>query len=82
MEQYAYRAFADALETIPLALAENSGYPPLLTLTEVKARQVKEKNPALGVDCMGRDTYGKFLYDRQACIQLDHFLCVLTKIRL
>lgn len=57
MEQYAYRAFADALETIPLALAENSGYPPLLTLTEVKARQVKEKNPALGVDCMGRDTY-------------------------
>jgi len=56
MEQYAYHAFADALESIPLALAENSGLPPLQTLTDVKARQVKENNPALGVDCMGRNT--------------------------
>jgi len=56
MEQYAYHAFADALETIPLALAENSGLPPLQTLTDVKARQVKEKNPALGVDCLGKGT--------------------------
>lgn len=53
IEQYAFRAFADALEMIPMALAENSGLDPIRTITEIKAQQVAEKNPALGVDCMG-----------------------------
>ena len=35
MEQYAMQAFADALETVPLALAENAGLPPIQSLTEV-----------------------------------------------
>ncbi len=35
VEQYAFRAFADALEAVPLALAENSGLPPIESLTEV-----------------------------------------------
>jgi len=52
IEQYAFRAFADALECIPLALAENCGLHPINTLTEIKAKQVSEKNPALGVNCM------------------------------
>ncbi|XP_050433756.1 T-complex protein 1 subunit epsilon [Adelges cooleyi] len=52
IEQYAYRAFADALESVPLALAENSGLSPIDTLTQVRARQIKENNPALGIDCM------------------------------
>lgn len=52
IEQYAFRAFADALESIPLALAENCGLNPINTLTEIKARQVAEKNPGLGVNCM------------------------------
>eukprot|EP00088_Acartia_fossae_P064750 TRINITY_DN7975_c0_g1_i2.p1 TRINITY_DN7975_c0_g1~~TRINITY_DN7975_c0_g1_i2.p1 ORF type:complete len:421 (-),score=155.77 TRINITY_DN7975_c0_g1_i2:254-1459(-) len=52
IEQYAFRAFADALESVPLALAENCGLPPIKTLTEIKARQISEKNPALGVNCM------------------------------
>uniref|UniRef100_A0A0K8TSU0 T-complex protein 1 subunit epsilon n=1 Tax=Tabanus bromius TaxID=304241 RepID=A0A0K8TSU0_TABBR len=52
LEQYAFRAFSVALESIPLALAENSGLPPIETLTELKARHVAESNPALGVDCM------------------------------
>lgn len=56
LEQYAFRAFADALEMIPLSLAENSGLSNMETLTEVKARQVKEKNPALGIDCMLKGT--------------------------
>lgn len=43
---------------IPLSLAENSGLPNMETLTEVKARQVKEKNPALGIDCMLKGTSG------------------------
>ena len=40
IEQYAFRAFAEALEMIPLALAENCGLQPIQTLTEIKARQV------------------------------------------
>lgn len=56
LEQYPFRAFADALENIPFALAENSGQPPIRTVTEVKARQVKENNPWLGIDCMGKGT--------------------------
>jgi len=39
--QYAIRSFADALDAVPLALAENSGLPPIDTLTAVKAQQVK-----------------------------------------
>ncbi|CAL4199079.1 unnamed protein product [Meganyctiphanes norvegica] len=56
IEQYAFRAFADALENIPLALAENSGLSPIHTLTDVKSRQLSEKNPALGIDCMNANT--------------------------
>merc|ERR1712130_146969 len=52
IEQYAFRAFADALEQIPLALAENCGLAPIQTLTEIKSKQVSENNPALGVNCM------------------------------
>jgi len=53
IEQYAFRAFADALESVPLALAENCGLAPIQTLTDIKSRQVSENNPALGVNCMG-----------------------------
>ncbi|XP_025779261.1 T-complex protein 1 subunit epsilon isoform X1 [Herpailurus yagouaroundi] len=56
LEQYAMRAFADALEVIPMALAENSGMNPIQTMTEVRARQVKETNPALGIDCLHKGT--------------------------
>ncbi|KAF0871447.1 TCPE protein, partial [Crocuta crocuta] len=56
LEQYAMRAFADALEVIPMALAENSGMNPIQTMTEVRARQVKEANPALGIDCLHKGT--------------------------
>lgn len=52
LEQYAMRAFSDALETIPLALAENSGLAPIHTLADIKSRQLKENNPRLGVDCL------------------------------
>jgi T-complex protein 1 subunit epsilon len=36
IEQYAVRAFADALEEIPLALAENSGYAPIEYVSKLK----------------------------------------------
>jgi T-complex protein 1 subunit epsilon len=56
MEQYAIRAFADALDDIPMALAENSGLSPIAVLSDVKSKQIKENNPFLGVDCMGTGT--------------------------
>eukprot|EP00339_Tiarina_fusa_P001385 CAMPEP_0117038072 /NCGR_PEP_ID=MMETSP0472-20121206/26820_1 /TAXON_ID=693140 ORGANISM="Tiarina fusus, Strain LIS" /NCGR_SAMPLE_ID=MMETSP0472 /ASSEMBLY_ACC=CAM_ASM_000603 /LENGTH=534 /DNA_ID=CAMNT_0004748211 /DNA_START=1 /DNA_END=1605 /DNA_ORIENTATION=- len=51
LEQYVMRGFADALEEIPLALAYNCGMPGIESLAEAKARQVKEKNPWVGVEC-------------------------------
>lgn len=66
IEQYAMRAFASALDAIPLALAENSGLSPIETLAEVKSRQVIEKNPRLGIDCSGKggnDMKEQFVYD-------------------
>nr|GMD11222.1 T-complex protein 1 subunit epsilon [Ipomoea batatas] len=51
VEQYAIRAFADALDSIPMALAENSGLPPIETLSAVKSQQIKENNPCCGIDC-------------------------------
>lgn len=45
IEQYTMQAFADALESIPLALAENSGLPPIESLTEASST-VAESNVA------------------------------------
>lgn len=52
------RAFASALDSVPLALAENSGLPPIETLAEVKSRQVNEGNSRLGIDCQGKGDNG------------------------
>jgi len=54
LEQYAMRAFSEALDAVPMALAENSGLNPISTLAEVKSQQVKGGRGRLGVDCMGR----------------------------
>ncbi|ORY66638.1 chaperonin Cpn60/TCP-1 family [Leucosporidium creatinivorum] len=66
IEQYAMRAFATALDAIPLALAENSGLSPIETLAEVKSRQVTEGNSRLGIDCANRgnnDMKEQFVFD-------------------
>jgi len=57
IDQYAIRAFADALDDIPMALAENSGLSPITSLSEVKAAQIEQKNFRLGIDCNGTGTY-------------------------
>jgi T-complex protein 1 subunit epsilon len=58
IEQYAMRAFASALDAVPLALAENSGLSPIETLAAVKSRQVTEGNSRLGIDCVGSGNSG------------------------
>jgi len=60
LEQYAMRAFADALDAVPMALAENSGLSSIETLAQIKSRQVKEGNTRLGVDCMQTGSNGEF----------------------
>merc|ERR1711939_191221 len=53
LEQYPMRAFADALDSVPMALAENSGLSPIEEVSELKARQGRgEGRGRLGVDCM------------------------------
>ena len=54
------RSFAEALEAIPLSLAENSGYNPIQTVADIKSRQVTEKNPRLGIDCMSKGSNGMY----------------------
>ncbi|VDM57154.1 unnamed protein product [Angiostrongylus costaricensis] len=56
VEQYAFRAFADALETIPMALAENSGLAAIDSLTDLKAKQIETGKPYLGIDAMFNGT--------------------------
>lgn len=66
------RAFSEALESIPLALAENSGLSPIHTLADVKSRQTKENNPKLGIDCLHKGTNGKKCYSSSnKCIELQ-----------
>jgi len=52
MDQYAFRGYAKALESIGLALAENSGLNPIESLAEVRREQVETSNPHLGIDCL------------------------------
>ena len=41
MEQYCFRAFAEALNVIPFTLAENAGLNPIATVTELRNRHAQ-----------------------------------------
>jgi T-complex protein 1 subunit epsilon len=58
MDQYTMKGFADALEAVPVALAENSGLSPIETLSEIKAAQIETGQHDLGVDanCKGTNS--------------------------
>ncbi|EER15488.1 T complex chaperonin, putative, partial [Perkinsus marinus ATCC 50983] len=56
VEQYSMRAFADALETIPNCLSENSGLQPLKTVAQVRNLQISTGKPVFGVDCIAQGT--------------------------
>lgn len=54
IDQYAFRAFANALDQIPMTLAENSGLDPIETLSHLKSKQFKEQSANIGVDALGK----------------------------
>lgn len=56
IDQYAFRSFSAALDTIPTTLAENSGLNSIEVLATLKSKQVHEKSANLGVDCLGKGT--------------------------
>jgi T-complex protein 1 subunit epsilon len=53
VDQYAIRAFADALEDIPLALAENCGLSPMEEVANLKAQQVAQNSSVIGLSVDG-----------------------------
>jgi T-complex protein 1 subunit epsilon len=65
VEQYAMRAFADALDDVPIALAENSGLSSIAHVADAKAAQ-QQHGPWHGVDCMQKgttDMYAQSVYE-------------------
>lgn len=52
VEQYAMRAYGDALEQICVILAENSGLDPIQSLSEARSKQIEEKSPVYGIACL------------------------------
>lgn len=46
MEQYCFRAYAEALEVIPFTLAENAGLNPISTVTELRTKHSKGEHTA------------------------------------
>ena len=84
------RAFSEALDAVPLALAENSGLGPIETLAGIKARQATEGNTRLGVDCMGtgdNDMKKHFVIDpligkRQQLLLATQLCRMVLKVRL
>lgn len=66
VEQYAVRGFADALEQIPNALADNSGINPIQAVAEAKAAQIKDNCPHYGINCLQQETNNmktQFVYE-------------------
>lgn len=74
LEQYAFRAFADALEAIPMALADNSGLAAVDALAEAKASQLAQRNPALGIDCMNVGTLGMYF------VIIQHYVIIIINL--
>eukprot|EP00545_Synedropsis_sp_CCMP1620_P000640 CAMPEP_0119014278 /NCGR_PEP_ID=MMETSP1176-20130426/9451_1 /TAXON_ID=265551 /ORGANISM="Synedropsis recta cf, Strain CCMP1620" /LENGTH=533 /DNA_ID=CAMNT_0006967433 /DNA_START=119 /DNA_END=1720 /DNA_ORIENTATION=- len=53
VDQYAIRAFAQALEDIPMALAENCGLSPMEEVANLKAKQVAQNSSVIGLSVDG-----------------------------
>lgn len=88
VNQYIFRAFADALDAIPITLGENSGYQALKLLAQLKAQQQQACNPRLGVDCLYKGTndmkdqgvFEPFISKRQLILLATQVVKMILKI--
>mmetsp|Transcript_57106 Transcript_57106/g.121364 ORF Transcript_57106/g.121364 Transcript_57106/m.121364 type:complete len:544 (-) Transcript_57106:127-1758(-) len=81
IEQYSMRAFAAALDVIPMALAENSGLSAIGEMAAMKAKQQSTKNSWHGVDCMQTgetDMWAQSVYE--ACASKCNQLRLATQV--
>ena len=49
-EHYAILAFADAIDSIPIALAANAGMDVIDTIADLRSKQLSGNNPSIGID--------------------------------
>mmetsp|Transcript_12911 Transcript_12911/g.25541 ORF Transcript_12911/g.25541 Transcript_12911/m.25541 type:complete len:523 (+) Transcript_12911:48-1616(+) len=53
LKHFVLQSFSESLKIIPLVLAENAGYFSIESISQLQNRQIKEKNPFLGIECFG-----------------------------
>eukprot|EP00397_Hematodinium_sp_SG-2012_P037948 GEMP01041215.1.p1 GENE.GEMP01041215.1~~GEMP01041215.1.p1 ORF type:complete len:538 (+),score=130.41 GEMP01041215.1:27-1640(+) len=81
VEQYCMRSFADALDVIPAALAENSGLSTIGTVAEVKAKHQKLGEAWHGIDCMQTGTTDMFTQNiYESCASKVNQLRLATQV--
>ena len=63
MEQYCFRAFADAMDVIPFTLAENAGLNPIATVTELRNHHAQGHHTfGINVRKVSSDFYSVFIW--------------------
>lgn len=83
VEQHAVEAFAEALMSVPSALAANSGLDSIETLGTLKAKQLKEKCPNIGVNCLDGKTGNMMeLQVYESLNSKKHQLALATQVRM
>jgi len=81
MDQYSMKAFANALDVVPMALAENSGLQGIAEMAKLKAVQENTGNAWHGVDCMQTgttDMWEQNIYE--ACASKSSQLRLATQV--
>jgi len=81
MDQYSMRAYAQALDVVPMALAENSGLSAIGEMAAMKAKQGATQNAWHGVDCLQVGTSDMWEQDvYEACASKCNQLRLATQV--
>lgn len=68
MEAYCFQAYADALEIIPITLAENAGLNPIAIVTELRNRHaLGEKHAGINVRKVRLIPVRRYIYRLCSC---------------